>query len=211
MSIDSVSSTVVSTASVTVSGITGSNAPSGPAPADRDPDGGGRIRGGFGALITSIFEALGQAGVGQPAQSGQTSSSTQTSDSSGSGSSAQSPLQALESFLQTLFQALAGEPGGGQSSNGSASSGHHHHGGLVAKLQALLQDVGGNSSSSDTNQGNTSDLSSAFQNLVSALGGSASGAGAPTLQSFLQNLIQDLQSHGGSSTAAMGGVVSASA
>lgn len=243
MNIDSVSSTVVSTTTISASSAVGANAPSGPASVDRDGDhDGGRLRGGFGSFMGSIIQALGQIGVGQTAQAASSaqpvsstppSSGTQSSDSSGSAASTQNPLQALEAFLQSLFQALGSESGGAQGASAATGTGtntsgappvqgehHHHHGGLVAKLQTLLQDVSGGSSSPGTSgsssgsgagQSGTSDLNGAFQNLVGAFGGSSSGSGAPTLQEFLQNLIQDLQHRGGGSTAAVGGVVSASA
>ena len=72
---------------------------------------------------------------------------------------------------------------------------------MSANIQNLLQQLSasGQSSSTGTTSSATDPLSalnSSFQNLVTAMnssqGQTAAAANAPTLQSFLQNLMQDM-------------------
>jgi hypothetical protein len=87
---------------------------------------------------------------------------------------------------------------------------HHHHGGsnLTASIQSLLQQLSSSSQSASSSNSSTSinsqisgtdaisNLSSSFQGLMSAVDtsqGRGASATAPSVQSFLQNLLQDLK------------------
>jgi hypothetical protein len=154
-----------------------------------------------GLLASAIKQALSQIG----ATGSSTSAAAGTTD----------PQQALGLFIQNLFAALGAQAGqaaaaqGGKDSDGdndgsSASSvsapsgsGHHHHGGgkggLEAKLQSLVQQLS-TSSTSPARDGSTvsplSALQQSFQSLLGSLGASGDPA---TLRGFLQTLSQDLQ------------------
>ena len=113
----------------------------------------------------------------------------------------QDPQVALQGFLQNLFSSLSQASGNTGGQDGSVSGvGSSHHGSHIAQsLQNLLQQLSsttGSSSTAASSSGNSlSQLNSSFQNLVSSIN-SAQGQGAsapqPTLQAFLQNLMQDV-------------------
>lgn len=113
----------------------------------------------------------------------------------------QDPQVALQGFLQNLFSSLSQASGNTGGQDGSVSGvGSSHQGSHVAQsLQNLLQQLssttGGSSTAASSSGNSLSQLNSSFQNLVSSIN-SAQGQGAsapqPTLQAFLQNLMQDV-------------------
>ena len=178
-----------------------------------------KVSGGVGRanFMSAIEQALGQslsrtAGAVTAAVPPNSASAT---------SPAQDPQSALNPFLHNLFAALnqATGSGNGASATDNPSNmgnppvsgiGHHHHGGsnLTANIQSLLQQLSSssqsassiNSSTSTSNQTSGTDalsnLSSSFQGLMSAVDtsqGRGASATAPSVQSFLQNLLQDLK------------------
>jgi len=185
---------------------------------DGDNDG-SKVSGGVGRanFMSAIEQALGQslsrtAGAVTAAVPPNSASAT---------SPAQDPQSALNPFLHNLFAALNQATGSGNGAsatdnpsnmgNPSVSGvGHHHHGGsnLTANIQSLLQQLSSssqstssiNSSTSTSNQTSGADalsnLSSSFQGLMSAVDtsqGRGASSTAPSVQSFLQNLLQDLK------------------
>lgn len=171
---------------------------------DSDSDS-AKSSGGIGKsnFMSAISQALDQSLSGS---SGATSTSHKTS------TTAQDPQAALQGFLQNLFASLgqvnvagkAGDSDGSQplSGAGSRHGGHgSHDSNIAASLQGLLQQLSANgttnSSSNDGSSSGTSNslsnLNSSFQNLITSIN-SAQGqtAPTPTLQSFLQNLMQDI-------------------
>jgi len=177
-------------------------------------------------FLNAIEQALGQSMPGSTATSSATSASNSTSPSV----STQNPPAALQTFLHSLFAALhqgsgrgsAAVASGSDSNNPGVSStptvGRHHHGdsNLAANIQGLLQQLSSGSQGSSTNSSSGSNdaigtLNSSFQNLINTINTSqaqgATSAAAPSLQSFLQNLLQDMS--GGQSIS--GAVVSTKA
>ena len=185
---------------------------------DGDNDG-SKVSGGVGRanFMSAIEQALGQS----LSRSAGALTAAVTPNSASATNPSQDPQSALNPFLHNLFAALnqASGPGAGTSvtdnpsnmSNPSVSGvGHHHHGGsnLTANIQSLLQQL--SSSSQSTSSSNSSmsssnsirgtdaisNLSSSFQGLMSAVD-TSQGRGAssttPSVQSFLQNLLQDLK------------------
>jgi hypothetical protein len=185
---------------------------------DGDNDG-SKVSGGVGRanFMSAIEQALGQslsrtAGVVTAAVTPNSASAT---------SPAQDPQSALNPFLHNLFAALnqATGSGNGASATDNPSNmgnpavsgvGHHHHGGsnLTASIQSLLQQLSSSSQSASSSNSSTStssqisgtdaisNLSSSFQGLMSAVDtsqGRGASATAPSVQSFLQNLLQDLK------------------
>jgi hypothetical protein len=185
---------------------------------DGDNDG-SKVSGGVGRanFMSAIEQALGQslsrtAGAVTAAVPPNSASAT---------SPAQDPQSALNPFLHNLFAALNQATGSGNGASATdnpsnmgnpsvSGAGHHHHGGsnLTASIQSLLQQL--SSSSQSTSSSNSSmsssnsirgtdalsNLSSSFQGLMSAADtsqGRGSSATAPSVQSFLQNLLQDLK------------------
>jgi len=107
--------------------------------------------------------------------------------------------QAFHEFAHTLFQALRSQGQGQDLGEGSGQPGQNR---LEQSVQSLLQKVSGTTGSGSDST--VSDLTDAFNNLVKALGGSTSTDGtAPTLQAFLENFQQDLQSGGNVSTSGL--------
>lgn len=194
---------------------------------DGDNDGSRGTKSGGGFLITALQNSLSSVGVGDIGASNN-SGATSASSSSASGNDSQ---QALQNFLQTLLAALqsggadkqaesgnAGSETSSSTSTGTATTSatspqahHHHHGGagrLEAGVQNLLQELSSSTSSDASNTvtgGDTnsalSSLQSSFSNLLAATGVSGQSA---TLTGFLQSLSQNLQGVG-----TAGGVVSA--
>jgi hypothetical protein len=181
---------------------------------ERGRDGGGR------AFLQSVFQALSQLGltassqgVGSATSAGQASANASGDGAKPAGSASgdrQGVRHALHAFMHSLFHALrASEPAQGSAGNGiaqgngNASASQPNYGDLVSALQALLQNVG-SSASALAIDGSGSDLQTAFQNMVQALGATDSSASStpPTLQRFLQTLLQDLSNRGGSANGA---------
>ena len=162
---------------------------------------GTRVAGAGGAsrFASAISQALTQIGV-TPADASSASGASTTAT--------QDPTQAAQAFASALFGALHAQDSGatGGSSDGvpKAGGGHHHGGGgkIEGGLQKLIQTLSAGATSGSGSAA-ASPLQTAFDNLVSANGGTPGNA---SLTSFLQNLAQDL--HGAPSS---GNVVSTNA
>ncbi len=89
---------------------------------------------------------------------------------------------------------------------------HAHGGGLVAKLQSLLQQVTDGNASANAS-GPLADLNNAFQSLFSTLHPAENGSPAaqPSLQDFLQKLVQNISGGTTNSVAATGHLINATA
>lgn len=138
------------------------------------------------AFMDSLFETFKDLGIQAPPPP-EGASSSQSSTKSSSSSSSSVP-EALNAFLQTLFQTLANNPDG---SNSTAS-----YQDTETTLQSLIVSL----SSSGSSSSETSDLQSAFSALKTAIanqdaafGQDASSASALSLQTFLQTLLDNLQ------------------
>ena len=185
---------------------------------DGDNDG-SKVSGGVGRanFMSAIEQALGQS----LSRSAGAVTAAVTPNSPSATNPVKDPQSALNPFLHNLFAALNQATGSGNGAsatdnpsnmgNPSVSGiGHHHHGGsnLTANIQSLLQQL--SSSSQSTSSSNSSmsssnsirgtdaisNLSSSFQGLMSAVDtsqGRGASATAPSVQSFLQNLLQDLK------------------
>ena len=185
---------------------------------DGDNDG-SKVSGGVGRanFMSAIEQALGQS----LSRSAGAVTAAVTPNSPSATNPVKDPQSALNPFLHNLFAALnqARGSGNGTSATDNPSNmgnpsvsgvGHHHHGGsnLTENIQSLLQQL--SSSSQNTSSSNSgmsssnpirgtdaiSNLSSSFQGLMSAVD-TSQGRGAssttPSVQSFLQNLLQDLK------------------
>lgn len=163
-----------------------------------DGDGDGSLlgaKGGTGQLSSSIMQALSRSGISIPAGSAQPTGS-------------QDPQQALQAFMQHLFAALQAQMGQASQAAGSDSDGDNdgsaasraagaasgQHGGGVGKMEAGLQGLIQQLSSSGSSS-NFADaaLQQSFQGLLTAQGGGASNA---NLTSVLQTVLQNMQGAG---------------
>lgn len=172
---------------------------------DGDSDGSSGVRkAGKSNFLSAIEQALGQS---LPSSSTTSSAGSSTSNATPSTSD---PQAALQAFMQNLFAALGqinGGQGSGSDSDGDndgskAVSGTGKHGSqLAAKLQTLLQQLSANNQTTSAGtQGSGTDplsnLNASFQNLIDSMnaaqGQNATAGNTPTLQSFLQNLMQDI-------------------
>jgi hypothetical protein len=150
---------------------------------------------GGSRVASAIAQALTSIGVTPADASGPASASTGT---------ANSPQQAPQACAQALFGALHDQTNGAAGGGGvkHAGGGHHHGGGagkVESGLQNLIQQLGASGTASSAGDGTStatsdnSDLSKlqdAFNNLVSANGGTSGNA---SLTSFLQSMAQSLQ------------------
>lgn len=180
-----------------------------------DSDGDRGSRGGAGGVGKANFMSAIEQALGQSFSGGTTSTSAVSSSTDPTATAAtQDPQAALQSFLHNLFAALhqsggqgnAPTVGGDKDSDGdgdgagAVSGGGRHRGGanMTSNLQSLLQQLSaGTQNASPAGQSSGNDalagLNSSFQSLIASIGSSQGGATAsPTLQSFLQNLQQDL-------------------
>lgn len=177
---------------------------------------GGHHRHG-GGMMKSVMEALGQSGVN-------------TGDQSSPGSDVS---QAMHAFMHALFGAMqsvgGSEASGAAESNpvsgvntpadGTNDSGGSARAGSVASgyrspsttLQSVIRALGSGQGSSSSTA--VADLQNAFQNLLTAMNGNAQKANgsSPTLQSFLQNLVPDLNNQQSLRSAAVGSLANMSA
>lgn len=183
---------------------------------------------GGGQLLNAVAQTLSQLGLGQPGQIAVTApaaipkaSGNNTTDSAPS-SNGQNVDQTLQTFMHTLFQAL--NPGGVPGLNGSprpaslvdnndsparaqGSGGAPGYTNLVTQMQSFVQNLGSKSSSAVSAP---SDLNAAFQNLTQALGANAdqaAGSSQASLQSFMQDLLQNLQNAGNPPLSGLGNAV----
>ncbi len=159
-----------------------------------------------GVFSSAIMQTLSQLESGSSASSTTGSSSTSAASTSAS-SGVTSQQQALSTFMQDLFATLGGQNGQSPSTSGTSQgtvasdsvgtnsvSSYGTQGGLgklVSELQSLAQQMSFSGTTSGQSTSNTSTLQSDFQNLVSSTGGSS--ANMPSLDSFLQDLAQNLR------------------
>lgn len=118
----------------------------------------------------------------------------------------QSAQGALQSFVKSLLGALhqADENDGTPTTDkdndtdisGATAKAGRKGSGLVAKIQNLIQQIYAASQNPAQNaaSGSLNELNASFKNLLDALSKSpaSSSQNAPTLQAFLQNMVQDL-------------------
>jgi hypothetical protein len=164
------------------------------------------------AFVSAIEQALAQLGI-SPA-------TPNKANGSSASNSAQDPGQALAAFMHDLFAAMQGQGAasatastdsdgdssvtaaiGAASASTPAVSGmsgqHHHHGGGAGAIEAKLQNLIAQLSSSGTGTASgtasspaISTLQQDFQNLLTSSGASGNQT---SLASFLQSLSQNLQ------------------
>ena len=167
----------------------------------------------FSGLVQSFEQAIGSPSTSAVTGAGATAAPQAASAGStvagGTASPTQTPGtaatpgqgQELQAFQHSLVQALKQD---GLTSNGT--------GNIVSSLQALIQQVGPNGKPTAA----TETLTSTFQNLVNGTNGgaaaaasSSAGSGSNTspnagLQTFLNNLLQNVQAGGVQSLSAAG-------
>lgn len=176
-----------------------------------------------GAFAQAVGQALSRSGLSGAVQqpggqiSGAKDAGSNREGREPGGGNAADAGQALNAFMHTLFQTMqsAGAP---QDATGSAPASdptapesaaaaatvppRSGYSNPASDLERVLQQLGASSGARDSS-GGTSELQSAFDNLVNALGadgtdGTSSQGSAPDLRAFLQNLQKDLPSEGGS-------------
>jgi hypothetical protein len=194
----------------------------------------GAASGLFGTLLQSLQQVVGAQSA--TSVSGATAGTAAASPASGAtAASGASPAlkQDLQAFLHSLFQVLKqdglGKGASAASPAATATAGSSaiaatpagsYQGGLVSSLQSLIQQLGANGTANAA----TSNLNASFNRLATDLQASGAGiAGAgiaapnsatsPTssaaLQTFLNGLLQNLQSNGVHSLNAVGTNVNA--
>ncbi|MEA3110007.1 MAG: hypothetical protein QOI88_4612 [Gammaproteobacteria bacterium] len=154
-------------------------------------------------------------------------SSTTTPSATAAASAAEGSAQDVQSFLHSLLQALKADGLGGSSGAtasaagvgtgaavgaGATSGTVRYDGSLVSSLQTLIHQVDSNGPATAA----TSNLSTSFNKLIQSGSGGAGVADAgsgtasqASLQNFLSNLLQNVQSSGVHSISAIGGNVNA--
>ena len=180
-----------------------------------DSDGDGDNSRGAGGVGKSNFMNAIQQALGQSVPGSLSTSSSSATSATAPTSATQDPQAALQAFLQNLLASLgqtnaspvggsqaAGSDADGDSDGSKSVSGVGRHGSNIsANIQNLLQQLtASNPNTPASTQSNDTDpvakLNSSFQNLMNSLnvaqGQNTSGANAPTLQTFLQNLYQDM-------------------
>ncbi len=153
----------------------------------------GKESAGKSNFMNAVINALDQTLSGSSGSSGSTHSTHKPSTST---TTTQDPQVALQGFLQNLYSSLSQVSDSKPADQGVSSVASHHGSHLASELQNLMQQLSSASgSSSSGGSSSLSHLDSSFQNLVSSIN-SAQGQGAtaaqPTLQAFLQNLMQDV-------------------
>jgi len=171
------------------------------------------------SMLQSLQQVVGSQATGTTAASsaiGTTAAST-TGAGAATAPIAESPTvaQDLSAFMHSLFQAL--QPGGSAAgagttaaapSTGSASAAGgvgQYQGSLASSLQTLIQQVGSTGATAPA----ISNLESSFNSLMqgvgggtaptastAAAGGATSASSTASLQSFLNNMLQNLQTNG---------------
>jgi hypothetical protein len=179
----------------------------------------GAAQGLLGNMLQSLQQSVGAQATAGTAAPTPTAAATGTSapgtSAGNSAAAAANPgvVQDLNGFMHSLFQVLRQEGAGGAAaatpSTGTASAAAgagQYQGSLASSLQTLIQQVGSKGSTTPA----ISNLESSFNTLVQGLSGnsastastSAAGGTASTqsstasLQNFLNNLLQNLQTHG---------------
>jgi hypothetical protein len=179
------------------------------------------------ATVPSAGAVTSAAGAGASAAA---MSPTTTPSATAAASAAPGSAQDVQSFLHSLFQALKadglGASAGGATASavvgagpatgigaGAASGAGRYDGSLVSSLQTLIHQVNSNGPATAA----TSNLSASFNTLIQGAHGSAAvadtgGSGTvsqASLQNFLSNLLQSVQSSGIHSFSGMGANVNA--
>jgi hypothetical protein len=174
------------------------------------------------ATTASAGAVTATAGAGAPAAAATTTPGTTAVASAAPGSA-----QDVQSFLHSLLQALKADGLGGSSGAtasaagvgtgaavgaGATSGTVRYDGSLVSSLQTLIHQVDSNGPATAA----TSNLSTSFNKLIQSGSGGAGVADAgsgtasqASLQNFLSNLLQNVQSSGVHSISAMGANVNA--
>ena len=183
----------------------------------------------FGSLLQSVEQVVGlptaaasPAGIsGTAAAAGSTGAAGTSAAAGTNAAAASSPAQQVQSFLYSLFQALKadglGSPGAGGAvasgtATGSGAGAGQYAGSLTSSLQSLIQQLRTGGSSPQV-----ANLESAFSGLIGASSGSAGSTAAAastsnaSLQGFLSNLLQNVQSAGASSIPTVGGALNSKA
>lgn len=169
------------------------------------------------SLVKSIAETLKEMGLDStsldPATAASGTGSASATSTAAADATQKSP--ALSEFLHALFQALKdGAPAHkstdpDKTADKSPLSAVSGYGTLGTKLQGLLQSLG----SANGSNPDVTALTSEFQDLVKTSAGSSGSTAHPSLQSFLQTLIQNLGAQQASTTdtAAVGGLLNLAA
>lgn len=172
-------------------------------------------------FMQAVQQAFSQMGINLPTPSSAVSSGQQNQASGGSVSGSQAIAQDMHQLMHDLFAALRQ----GQSSAGAAADRDHDrspssavnagYANFSSGLQGLVQQLASGSTSTN---GPLSALQTDFATLLTEVqkqsGGNSNAAGSattsqsPTLQSFLQNLLNNLAGQS-PVAAAVGSVVSA--
>ena len=167
-------------------------------------------------LLSSLLQSLQQTvGSGATAGTAATSATTGTTAASTTGA-ATAPIAAnptvaqnLNGFTHSLFQVLqqGGAAGGAGTTAAASSAGSvgQYQGSLASSLQTLIQQIGSTGSTTPA----ISNLESSFNTLLqgagggaastastAAAGGTTSASSTASLQSFLNNVLHNLQSSG---------------
>jgi hypothetical protein len=170
----------------------------------------------LGSVLQSLQQVVGSQATGTTA----TSSATGTTAASTTGAAAPiaaSPTvaQEMSGFMHSLFQVLqqGGSAGGAGTTAAAPSTGSapaaggagKYQGSLASSLQTLIQQVGSTGATTPA----ISNLESSFNSLVhgvgggaastattAAAGGATSASSTASLQSFLNNTLQNLQTNG---------------
>jgi hypothetical protein len=171
--------------------------------------------GGAKALFDALEQTLTQLGLSSQTgttaapPSAATASSTAAAGSvtSATAGNGQDVGTAVRAFMHALFQAAQADGGSNAVSQTTATTatGGQAYGDMSSKLQDVLQNLasGGTVAASASSTGSSADasLDTAFQNLLQTLGSStATNSDSSTvpvsLQSFAQDLLQNLQTGG---------------
>ena len=162
----------------------------------------------LGSMMQSLQQVVGSQATGTSPATGTTAAST-----GAAAPIAASPTvaQDMSGFMHSLFQALqqGGAAGGAGTtaaapSTGSASAtggAGQYQGGLASSLQTLIQQVGSTGATTPA----ISNLESSFNSLMqgvrgtastAAAGGATSASSTASLQSVLNNMLQNLRTNG---------------
>ena len=176
----------------------------------------GVSQGLLGNMLQSLQQTVGSQATAGPAPITAATGTTAASTTGAATAAAASPTvaQDLNGFMHSLFQVLRqqGSAGGASTtaaapSTGSASAAGgagQYQGSLASSLQTLIQQVGSTGSTTPA----ISNLESSFNTLMQGAGGGAATAStaAPggttatsstaSLQNFLTNVLQNLQTNG---------------
>jgi hypothetical protein len=178
----------------------------------------GVSQGLLGNMLQSLQQSVGSQATAAPAPTtaatGTTAASTTGTGAATAAAASPTVAQDLSGFMHSLFQVLRqqGSAGGASTtaaapSTGSASAAGgagQYQGSLASSLQTLIQQVGSTGSTTPA----ISNLESSFNTLMqgaggaaatastSATGGTTATSSTASLQGFLTNMLQNLQTTG---------------